>query len=254
VPGLDKEGVFSIHAGPSSSAAITSNGRVFFWGSNKSNKLATFRPVLFIYIYILYLPIVFIYILYIYPSYFARWAHSSMMTHGCRFGQASLSNLFVPQHVSVPADAAQRCVGVSISGEHCVVLTETGRAFASGKMSRFLPECDAEAVSPQFLPVVPVGCAADQVFLHAAAGEDCTVLIGDFLHFFMPPFCGFPVKIPPPEHAALPPAPYTKHHVPAGASGDQSSSRCSIHVSGTKPWKKEVRFSRPAQLLLYNQR
>ena len=47
MPGLDKEGVFSIHAGPSSSAAITSNGRVFFWGSNKSNKFATFRPDLF---------------------------------------------------------------------------------------------------------------------------------------------------------------------------------------------------------------
>ena len=40
VSGLDKEGVFSIHAGPSSSAAMTSNGRVFFWGSNKCNKCA----------------------------------------------------------------------------------------------------------------------------------------------------------------------------------------------------------------------
>ena len=40
VSGLDKEGVFSIHAGPSSSAAMASNGRVFFWGSNKCNKCA----------------------------------------------------------------------------------------------------------------------------------------------------------------------------------------------------------------------
>ncbi len=82
--------------------------------------------------------------------------------------------------VSIPADAAERCVGVSISGEHCVALTESGRAFASGKMSHFLPESDAEAVSPSFLPVIPVGCSSDQVFLHAIAGEDSTVLIGNF--------------------------------------------------------------------------
>jgi hypothetical protein len=84
----------------------------------------------------------------------------------------------VPLCVAIPADAAQRCVGVSISGEHCVALTESGRVFASGKMSRFLPDGDAEAVSPSFLPVVPVGCSPDQVFLHAVAGEDCTVVIG----------------------------------------------------------------------------
>ena len=84
----------------------------------------------------------------------------------------------MPSAVSIPADAAQRCVGVSISGEHCVALTESGRVFACGKMSRFLPECDAEAVSPSFLPVVPVGCSPDEVFLHAVAGEDCTVVVG----------------------------------------------------------------------------
>ena len=83
-------------------------------------------------------------------------------------------------HVPIPADAAQRCVGVSIAGEHCVVLTETGRAFACGRVSLFLPDSDAEATSSSFLPVVPVGCSPDQAFLHAAAGEDCTVLIGTF--------------------------------------------------------------------------
>jgi hypothetical protein len=43
VPSLDKEGVFSIHAGPSSSAAISSNGRAFVWGSNKANLYASSR-------------------------------------------------------------------------------------------------------------------------------------------------------------------------------------------------------------------
>jgi len=155
VSALDKEGVYSIHAGPSSSAAITSNGRVFVWGSNNDNK----------------------------------------------FGQAALSNLFTPVHVPVPLNAAQRCIGVSISRAHCVVLTETGKAFASGKLSRFSPESDAEAVSSSFLPLVLPGCGPNQVFLHAVAGEDCTVLIGD--------------------------------------SEDASSSNVSIHVIGPQTWKQE---------------
>jgi hypothetical protein len=90
-----------------------------------------------------------------------------------------VSNLLSPVPVSIPADAPQRCIGVSISGEHCVVLTETGKAFASGKISRFLPESDPEAVSSTFLPLIPDGCSSDQAFVHAVAGEDCTVLIGN---------------------------------------------------------------------------
>ncbi len=91
-----------------------------------------------------------------------------------------MNNLFSPVLVPIPADAPQRCIGLSISVEHCVVLTETGKVFASGKISRFLPESDPEAVSSVFVPLVPDGCSPDQAFLHAVAGEDCTVLIGTY--------------------------------------------------------------------------
>jgi len=144
--------------------------------------------------------------------------------------------------VSIPAD--ERCIGVSISRAHCVVLTESGRAFASGKMSLFMPESDADAVSSSFLPVTPVGCSSDRVFLHAVAGEDCTVLIGtlfanhQFPQLFVCCSCHESINWCAREHIDL---------FSPDDSGNSSSSQFSIHVTGSKPWKFEVCICFPAR-------